>query len=83
MVGTTISQYRVLEEVGAGGMGVVYLADDLRLNRKVALKFIGPEVHDDHAADRLRREARGIIALGQSDEQSLLLPVLVGPLGEE
>ena len=58
MVGTTISHYRVLQQLGAGGMGVVYLADDLRLNRKVALKFIGPDARDDHAADRLRREAR-------------------------
>jgi serine/threonine-protein kinase len=40
MIGTTVSQYRVLESIGAGGMGVVYLAEDERLRRKVALTFL-------------------------------------------
>ena len=44
-------------------MGVVYLADDLRLDRKVALKFLAPDAHDPYAVDRLRREARVASAL--------------------
>src|SRR5262245_26823683 len=59
MVGKTISHYRIVNQLGAGGMGVVYAAEDPRLNRLVALKFVPEDLaHDAHALDRLRSEAR-------------------------
>jgi serine/threonine protein kinase len=59
MVGKTVSHYRIVRQLGAGGMGVVYAAEDPRLNRQVALKFVPEELaHDPHTLARLRIEAR-------------------------
>ena len=64
MIGTTISHYRVLATAGVGGMGVVYLAEDTRLHRKVALKFLPPSLAaDTHARSRFQREAQSASAL--------------------
>jgi hypothetical protein len=59
MVGKTVSHYRIVSQLGAGGMGVVYAAEDPRLNRQVALKFVPEDLaHDPHSLARLRSEAR-------------------------
>ena len=67
MIGTTISHYKILEKLGEGGMGEVWKAEDVSLNRTVALKFLSTDTLDDEVRARLVREAQAAASLNHSN----------------
>ena len=64
MIGKTISHYKIIEKLGEGGMGEVYLAEDIKLDRKVAIKFLPKHLtKDKENVERFKREARAAASL--------------------
>jgi len=63
MIGRRLSHYHVLEKLGRGGMGEVFVAEDTKLSRKVALKVLPPEMASAERPSRFEREAKAIAAL--------------------
>ncbi len=82
VIGEMLEQYRIIDELGAGGMGVVYRAHDQRLNRDVAIKVLRPDlIGDAHGMDRFHREARTLAALNHPNIASIYQFVECGPTG--
>ena len=64
MIGTTLAHYKILSKLGEGGMGEVYLAEDTKLKRKIALKMLPPEMASDPSRlERFQREAEAVAAM--------------------